>query len=296
VKRRALLCCVALVAMIAAACSHGSDPKATEGRFYLPGYIPPGMKIVKGSIQQVGPEHAAFGAAMGRAADTRTFTDVVLVLVANATADRAVSPIEHNSTVDINGVAARFHDEALRGSYVDWFQNGMSVAVSGPAGAGATLQAVARSLTLPPDGNLANAALAAPPAGYTVIQSGHFTDRDPEAGETVQVGEAPGPSFRLEGIVTDAPLIVALGGGDRVQATTVRGHAAFTSYRARDIGNGGGKVIEGVIGWYEQPGILLTVVSNSDPERLRPIAEGVRNVTEDQFRHQIPTPTTSTTS
>jgi hypothetical protein len=291
------LACLALVLGVVATALTGCHEKAartpqTEGRFFVPGYIPPGLKIETGAIQQVGPARQAFGAAIGQPAG-QAFGGVILVLASQASADRQVGSTESVKPIDINGVTGRSHDDALRGAYVDWFVHGIAVAVSGPAGTIATVTDVARGLVLPADANTDNAALGPLPAGYSVITSGHFVDRDPEAGETVQVGQAPGPSFRLVGIVTGAPLLVALGGGDTVEPTKVRGHDAYISYRSRDVGAGSSRLVESVVGWLERPGIVLSIISNSSPDRLLPIAEGVRAVTEDEFRKQVPINTTT---
>lgn len=293
IGRRAIAALV-VGAITLTACHHTHKVPASEARFFLPGYLPPGMKIASGSIQQVGPEHPAYGAVIGQPAQTQgAFGGVILVLASQAAADRKLAPGEDVTPVDINGVAGRQHDDPLRAAYVDWFAHGLAVAISGPAGTVNTLIDVARHLTLPPDNNPDKVALGPLPAGYQTITSGTFTDRDPEAGEVVQVGQAPGPSFQLVGLVTDAPLLVALGGGDTVQQTTVNGHPAFETYRSRSVGgDSNAHVVEGVIGWEPRPGIVLSITSNSDPERLRPIAEGVYGTTEAQFRSQIPTTTT----
>ena len=282
-----------IAAVTLTACHHNNKVSPSEARFFLPGYLPPGMKIADASIQQVGPEHPAYGAAIGQPAQTKgAYGGVILVVASQAAADRRVAPGEQVRPVDVNGVAGRSHDDGLRGSYVDWFAHGIAIAVSGPAGALDTVLDVARKLSVPIDNDPGKLALGPLPSGYDTITAGSFTDRAPEAGEVVQVGQQPGPSFRLVGIVTDAPLLVALGGGDSVQKTTVNGHPAFETYRSRDVGAGTSRVVEGVIGWEPRPGIVLSVISNSDPERLRPIAEGVYGVSEDQFRAQIPSRTT----
>lgn len=290
-RAAAAIVAVAIGAMTLTACHHNTKVPVSDARFFLPGYIPPGMKIADGSIQQVGPEHPAFGAAIGQPGQSQSYGGVILILASQAAADRTLAPNEDVTPVDINGVKGRQHDDSLRGSYVDWFAHGLAAAISGPAGAVNTLIDVARHLVLPTDNDPDKVALGPLPTGYQTITSGTFTDRDPEAGEVVEVGQQPGPSFRLVGIVTDAPLLVALGGGDTVQQTTVNGHPAFETYRSRDVGAGSSRVVEGVIGWAPRPGIVLSIISNSEPERLRPIAEGVRGVTEDEFRSHIPTTT-----
>jgi hypothetical protein len=290
-----LVAAALLAATVLAGCNDsGKKPADTEGRFFLPGYLPPGMKIASGTIQVVGPGSTAFGAAIGKSGtQPDTYTDVILVQASAASADRSTGQFESVKPIDINGVAGRSHDDPLRGAYVDWFAHGIAIAVSGPAGALDIVSAVARKIVLPPDANIGAVALGELPPGYGTITAAHFEDRNPEAGETVQVGTMPGPTFRLVGLVTDAPLLIALGGGDTVRKTLVRGHPAYATYRSRDVGAGNGRVVEGVLGWEERPGIVLSVISNTDPERLREIAEGVRAVTEDQFRQTVSTTTTA---
>jgi hypothetical protein len=281
---------VLAVVVLAAGCGSGKPTQAeTSSPYLLPTYLPVGFKIYSGSITHPGPAAAAFAAAVGRPSAAAAFDGVVLALVSAAKADRNVPPGEHDTRVDVNGTAARLRDDPTNGAVVDLFANGFAVVVTGPAGAGQVAIDVARRVHLPADGRSTDVSLDGPPDGYRVIASAKFMAHAPEAGYEFTLHGPPPAVITGRVYATMAPLELAVGGGDRVESASVRGHDAVISTRRRTLETGFVQA-ESAMAWYERSGVLVTLQTNSSSDVLRPVAEGLSRVTQPQWLSKVPVP------
>ncbi len=284
-RRRALAALLAV--FLVAACGDDSKPPPRqapeESTFYLPTFLPAGFKVQSGSITARGPKREVFGNALGRPVGPGKFDGVILVTATEAAADREVAANEKTETVDIGGIRARRYDDNTLGAYVDWFANGVAVSVSGSPGTGALLVDVARGLR---GDRLADMTLASIPAGYVSIAGGHFVGYAPDAGTTLQIAGPPGAAISMTTAQTPVPLVFAVAGGDHVESTTVRGHEAMVSTRARDLG--GTQFTQRFISWIERPGFVISLVATAPTEQLIPVADGLVRVTEAEWRTAVP--------
>jgi len=237
----------AVLLLLLAAC-HSSKPAPSEvpkdSPFFYPSFLPTGFKVQDGAVLTSGPQHKAFGAALGRPAGAGKFDAVVLVTAAEADGDRVVTAAEKVTSVDVGAIHARLHDDAEVGAYVDWFANGVAVSVSGQSGTGSLLVDVARRLQ---GAVVDQMALPSAPDGYATITSGHFTVNTPDAGGTLLIVGPAGASIRLTAAESTVALVFAVAGGDHIESTTVRGHDALVSTRTRTIQ--GQQVTQRVMAW-----------------------------------------------
>ena len=286
-------------AVLLAACSSGgkSATTTTTARsaipFVLPSFLPTGFAVKAGSVQPVRRAAEGYAVAVGRASGGGAFDDVILANVQVATADRAVAPNEQNTNVDIDGVTARLHDGPLVGASVDFFTRGLYVAVSGKPGASEAVTAVARALHLPASGRAGETSFSGPPPGFAVIDDVHITTNDVEAGETIDAAGPPGV-ISIHVIATRAPLIFAVGGGDHVAPTTIRGHSALVSVRSRSL-PGGSPIVTTTLAWFESSSVAISVLGETTAEQLSPVAAGIRTVSPREWRTNVPLGTTTTT-
>jgi hypothetical protein len=287
-----------IAAALLAGCSPGGKRAATTTTapsaipFVLPSFLPTGFAVKAGSVQPIRRAAEGYAVAVGRATGGGAFDDVVLANVQAATADRAVAPGEQNTSVDIDGVTARLHDGPLVGASVDFFTRGMYVAVSGKPGASDAVVAVARALHLPASGKAGETTFGGPPAGFATIDDVHITSSDVEAGETIDAAGPPGV-ISIHVIATKAPLIFAVGGGDHVAPTTIRGHTALVSVRSRSL-PGGNPIATTTLAWFEKPSVAISILGETTAEQLSPVAAGIRTVTPREWRTNVPLVTTTT--
>lgn len=282
-----------LVAVAMGACqSHKAPPVVVpkNSPFFFPSFLPVSFTVEQGSVLARGPQHKAFGVALGRPATAGSFDGVVLVTAGEAAGDRQVAPTEKLTVVDVGAVRARLHDDPEVGAYVEWFANGVAVSVSGQSGTSALLVDIARRI----QGTGIDAmTLASNPDGYVTIASGHFVTNTPDTGGTLRIIGPGGVSIILTTAESTVPLIFAVGGGDHVEATKVRNHDALVSTRVRVIQ--GKQVAQRVMAWTERPGLTISLIGNTSTEQLMPVADGLVRVTEAGWRRGLPAPPTPTT-
>ena len=288
----------ALAALVALAACAGSKPKTGASRgsndsdYILPAYIPTGFHVARAQLVQQGPTRSTFAAAIGRPGGDGSFDDVIVVIASPATADGALSPQEHPTSVDVNGVTARVVDGQLTGAVVDWFAGGFAVSVIGPPGAGPAATDAARHVRLPASGDVGAVAMDGTPAGYQTIESAHFTGHAPERGAQVVLANKDNVSIGIGLSRTAAPLELALGIIEHLEPTTVRGHRALIGANTRSLG--GSSVTAITLGWYDRPGQLITVSGPTTPDALRSVATGLNHATAADWRDVVAALTTTT--
>jgi hypothetical protein len=282
---------VLLALSLLAACDGSSKKTAASknpgGSTYLvPNFLPFGFKLTRATIEQPGPAVETFAVAVGRPAAAGAFDGVIRALVKVAAADRAIPPGEKDSPVDVGGARARLHVDA-DGASVDWFVNGLALAVTGPTSESAAVVDVAKRLLTPTPSKPSAASLGSTPAGYRVIASDHFVGHAPEAGYVLGITGSIGLAITVVVFATRAPVAFGPGMRDRVEATTVRGHDALIS---RDIKTeiGAADITQSAIDWYERPGALVSMIGNVPAEQMLPIAVGLARVTQAEWVRRVP--------
>jgi hypothetical protein len=283
---------VMLALSLLTAC-HGNSKKAavpknrTRSTYLIPNFIPRGFKLTRATIEHPGPAADTFAAAVGRPTGAGAFDGVIRAFVVAANEERSIAPGEKASPVEINGVRARLHFDPASGASVDWFANGLAVAVTGPTGDTAIVVDVARRLRLPTPSKPADASLDAAPAGYTVIGTSHFVGHAPEAGYSLVISGPPGAVITVQVFATRVPVAFAPGLGDRVESTQVRGHDALISRRTQTVA-GTARVTQSAIDWYDRQGVLVSMITNGLPEQLLPVARGLAWVSQAEWLRRVP--------
>ena len=301
--RRALA--VALALALFAACGGGGDDgaaksttstvKSNAGPFYLPSFLPVGLGVTEGTATAEGPGHDAHGIAIAKpGSEPGQFSSVILVLVGEVPRDRTLRTDEAAAArpVDVNGTQARLLESPVLGANVDWFVNGLAVALNGPPGHADRVIDVARRLRLPPATDSAAVTLPSLPDGYQVIADATFIDHSPEAGQTVTIGSDAGPAIAL--YVTrapDLPLVFAASGGELLRPAKVRGKEALISIRFQPVAAGGRSTTTLV--WRESPQVVIALSTSGEVDSLPPIADGMASVPEQQWRTTVPEPAQS---
>ncbi|HZN16392.1 MAG TPA: hypothetical protein VFB78_19160 [Acidimicrobiales bacterium] len=283
---RRFLAALIVVACVAS-CGGGSNKKAgsadNRSTYLFPTYLAPGFKVTHGGVQVAGPAHRAYGAALGRKAKNGAFDAVILVTAIEATADRAVSPNEKDTIVGVNGAQARLHEGATEAS-LDWFAHGAAIALAGPPASGQTLLTAARALR---GEGVRNLHLETAPDGYDKIAEEHTIGHTPEASRQIQVAAAsPTTTITITTSATNIKLVFAVGGGDHIEPIEVRGHEGLLSTRTRQVQ--GTSITQSIVAWYERSGALVSIIGNTAPDQLLPIADGLAGVGEELWRQLVP--------
>jgi hypothetical protein len=255
--------------------------------YYLPSFLPFGFKVVQGGVVPEGPARPAFAIALGQPDGDRRFKEVVLVLVTATASDRVIGPDQQAAmkSVDINGTAARLFESGTIGTNVDWFSNGIAVAVLGPLGTAALVTDVAKRVRLGAD--VASTSLDGAPDDYEVIAETRFEDREPEEARSLSVATEKGAALAVTVTRTTLPLVFVASGGDLVRPGKVRGRDALISTRVRQLE--GARVVQSTIVWRERDDIALTITGSTPLDSLQPIAEGMAVVSEAEWRAAVPT-------
>ncbi len=269
------------------------DAATPATMFLLPSHLPAGFAVGPGQLVTQGRAEKAFAAAVGRVAASSGYDHVVFVLVSAASTDRQVAANEKSQPVDVNGITARLSDSPLTGAAVDWFANGLSVAVLAAPGLSIEVVAVARRLRLPDAGDPDHAEVAVPD-GMATIASSHVETHAPEAGSSLDLVGPDQARVTVRLIATEAPPQLTLGLADHLARVRVRGHDGWAATAKRTIKEGI-DVNTTAVGWREHSGQVVTVSGHTSLDQLRPIIEGLRHVSETEWRAALPTATTSRT-
>ena len=254
--------------------------------YYLPSFLPFGFKLVRGGELREGPARPALAVALGRPDGDGRFTDVILVLVYAAAADREMGPNQRAAVraVDVNGTQARLLESGVVGTSIDWFANGLAVGVSGPIGTAALVTDVAKRVRLGSD--VATTSVDGRPDGYVTVAESRFEDRDPEEMQSLSVATETGVAISISITRISLPLVFVASGGDRVSPTRVRGHDALVSVRLRQLESG--RVAQSTIVWHEHADVAVTITGSTSADSLMPIAEGMATVSEQEWRSAVP--------
>jgi hypothetical protein len=291
-KRLALV-----LALVFTACSGSSGPKRVDTQsasvFVLPSYVPVGFRLTAGHVFKAGGTQHAYAAVIAKRAAVG-FDDAVLVLVQPAAADRAIGAQEQQlqTAVDINGTNARLSDTALVGATVDWFTHGLAVSVLSKPGTRDRVVDVARRLQLPTDARVDEVRIDGVPDGFTLVAGQTFDSHTPEYGCEVllQSGGNASADIRIDSSASRAPLVLALGFADHIEPITIRGHDGYAASSTRQV-NQTTSFTQSIVAWQEN-GHTLSVTGNAGIDNLKPIADGLHHVSEDEWRKAVPVPTT----
>lgn len=294
--RRAIT--LGLVVLVAAMGGCADDEKAAEPRppataapadgewpvYFVPRTLPDGMLVLSADERDGGQDGSAWLAVVGRASG-ESFTDVIRATVSEATSDREVSPSEDegSETRTINGQQARVYVSDTTGAAVDWFADGMAVAVSGPAARKGDVIAVAAAIRLGP--TVVATELGKLPAGYDeigTVSSGRLDRR----GYTMTLMGGPGQvgDISVDGVGDDADFALLAAVGDRLERRTVRnGKTAWLSAATTDLGTGD-SLEQRTLAWSERPGLLVVVGGAFSEADILAVAEGLEEADEQTWR------------
>ena len=266
--------------------------------YFLPSYIPKGMRVLNADILRDQSDPASFAAVMGRRSGSKGFAGLISVSIHEASRDREVAPEERRQLRLVRirgGVMARIGTSPL-GVELDWFQNDLAIAVAGPPGSKDLLLVVARGLRVPSSKGVDRIAVSAIPRGYEMIAKravpgfhaeGYVLNFTGDAGKSLVINVTIVP------VHTFVPsLLVA--GGSRMLLRTIRGSDAAVGINRSELSLSGGRhvsVTSSSLAWLEHPDLLIFIFGAglTQGEVVR-VAEGLQETTEKRWRAQMHPP------
>jgi hypothetical protein len=271
--------------------NHPSSPEnAGEIVFFLPTYLPQGVEAKSASILRGKKEAGSYSAVLGRR-DGAAYADVITVSVHEAREDRSISKEERerHETVRIRGERARLDSLDELGVSLDWFRDGLAVAVRGDKGSRALVIETARALALPASGDATRVRFRSHPnelLGESTLPTAKLTsyrlDLSPTGGSPVAGGITV--HLFLGGDVSPASFAVGL--ADRLRFGTVRDAGAALGYSRTSftVEERSVDVEQASVAWLEHPDILVSVSGSFSEDDAVRVAEGLERVSEEEWR------------
>lgn len=303
--------CVALIVL--AACSKSAAPKGEAsaeaahrepaGRlvYLVPDQLPDGMELNKledYNLPHERQEPGGYGAVVGTGQGDTEFTDIVHVVVHEAKEDREIGADERKQyeIVNINGAPARFLDDEITGASVDWYQDGLAVAVAGPPDARKLVTAIARALRLPASGDPTDVKLRRLPGGQKLVAEESFRSYRGESYSFSALSTKGGrPRSLIVGVDrvpegSISPAIVAVG-TERLRYLKLRGTSAAFGSQSTELQSPDGRtttIDSTSVAWFEYPDILAVIIGTEiDEEAIVTFAEGFEEASEQEWRSRF---------
>lgn len=279
--------------------TQGSNQPSKErsGSFvYLrPSYLPKGFERTQVTITNRPLTKTTKGKAavivIGKPSGDERYSGVVTISIKEASEDRETD--DSDKLEDVNGVMARVVDSPVVGSNVDWFVNGLAVALKGKSGERELVLEVARALKLPRTDNPHEVEVRRLPEGYVVISEEDLTAPAPGSPGDVEHSlfisyvsrETPGT---LVIVISFTPGYlfspVARTTGTELRWIEVRETRAVLGASVSNIG--GRDFHQTSVSWSETLDVTGFVLGN-DPDEVLRVVEGLQEVSEQEWRNEM---------
>lgn len=268
--------------------------------YLFPEQLPEGMeldKLEEYNLPRERMETGGYGAVTGLDRGNSEFAEIVHVVVHEADNDREIESDERKQyeTVDVNGVPARFRDDKLLGSSLDWFQDGLAVGLIGPPDQRKVVIAIGRGLRLPTTGDPTGVRLGPLPEGHTLIAEkgyGSFMSASYSFGATSREGPKPRTLVVSVSTVPEGAFApeAMTAGTDRLTQLRIRGTVAVAAYSSRELPSSDKSVTvdSTSIAWLEYPDVLVTIIASGITEKEATLfAEGLEELAEPEWRSRF---------
>jgi hypothetical protein len=263
--------------------------------YLRPSYLPKGFERSRVTITNRPLTKTTMGRAavlvIGKPSGEERYSGVVSISIREASEDRETG--ESDELEDVNGVMARVVDSPVIGSNVDWFDDGLAIALKGKSGQRGLVLEVARALDIPSSGDPHEVEISRLPESYVVISEEDLTAPAPGSPGDVERSlfmtydsrEPPGTLLIMISFVPEYPLsLVGRTPGTELRWVEVRKTRAVVGSSVANIG--GRDLTQVSVSWLETPDVTGSVLGNDSDEMLR-VVEGLEEVSEQEWRNEM---------